>query len=92
MTPNKLIELLEKLPEEVMDRPIMDGDDSNEPGWLLVPADMFIGTGEFLVDGDLGVIPDPYADPDENLKAEAKAWGLPLRRELRATLNYSTED
>ena len=42
---------------------IMDNDDTIAP-WLLVPADICIGTGEFLTNGDVGIIPDP----DEDLK------------------------
>lgn len=41
----------------------MDNDDTIAP-WLLVPADICIGTGEFLTNGDVGIIPDP----DEDLK------------------------
>ena len=43
---------------------IMDDDDTIAPGWSLVPADICIGTGEFLTNGDVGIIPDP----DEDLK------------------------
>lgn len=42
----------------------MDDDDTIAPGWSLVPADICIGTGEFLTNGDVGIIPDP----DEDLK------------------------
>lgn len=49
MTPNQLIEQLKNLPSEVMDRPIMDDDDTIAPGWSLAPADICIGTGEFLL-------------------------------------------
>ncbi len=42
---------------------IMDDDDTIAP-WSLVPADICIGTGEFLTNGDVGIIPDP----DEDLK------------------------
>ena len=65
----------------------MDDDDTIAPGWSLVPADICIGTGEFLTNGDAGIIPDPDKDPDEDLKAEAGEWGMPLQRELRATLH-----
>ena len=68
MTPNQLIDALKRLPPEVMDRPIMDDDDTIAPGWSLAPADICIGTGEFLTNGDVGVIPDPDKDPDEDLK------------------------
>lgn len=54
--------------------------------------DICIGTGEFLTNGDVGVIPDPDRDPDEDLKAEAGEWGMPLQRELRATLHSYMED
>ena len=37
---------------------IMDDDDTIAPGWSLVPADICIGTGEFLTNGDVGIIPD----------------------------------
>lgn len=87
MTPNQLIDALKRLPPEVMDRPIMDDDDTITPGWSLVPADICIGTGEFLTNGDVGIIPDPDKDPDEDLKAEAGEWEMPLQRELRATLH-----
>lgn len=40
----------------------------------------------------VGVIPDPDRDPDEDLKAEAGEWGMPLQRELRATLHSYMED
>lgn len=30
--------------------------------------DICIGTGEFLTNGDVGIIPDPDKDPDEDLK------------------------
>lgn len=43
---------------------IMDDDDTIAPGWSLVPADICIGTGEFLTNGDVGIIPDL----DEDLK------------------------
>ena len=43
---------------------IMDDDDTIAPGWSLVPADICIGTGEFLTNGDIGIIPDL----DEDLK------------------------
>ena len=46
----------------------MDDDDTIAPGWSLVPADICIGTGEFLTNGDVGIIPDPDKDPDEDLK------------------------
>ena len=46
---------------------IMDDDDTIAP-WSLVPADICIGTGEFLTNGDVGIIPDPDKDPDEDLK------------------------
>lgn len=32
----------------------MDDDDTIAPGWSLVPADICIGTGEFLTNGDVG--------------------------------------
>lgn len=32
MTPNQLIDALKRLPPEVMDRPIMDDDDTIAPG------------------------------------------------------------
>ena len=54
--------------------------------------DICIGTGEFLTNGDVGIIPDPDKDPDEDLKAEAGEWGMPLQRELRATLHSYMED
>lgn len=92
MTPNQLIDALKRLPPEVMDRPIMDDDDTIAPGWSLAPADICIGTGEFLTNGDIGIIPDPDKDPDEDLKAEAREWGMPLDRELRATLHSYMED
>lgn len=92
MTPNQLIDALKRLPPEVMDRPIMDDDDTIAPGWSLAPADICIGTGEFLTNGDVGVIPDPDKNPDEDLKAEAGEWGMPLQRELRATLHSYMED
>lgn len=92
MTPNQLIEQLKNLPSEVMDRPIMDDDDTIAPSWSLVPADICIGTGEFLTNGDVGIIPDLDKDPDEDLKAEAGEWGMPLQRELRATLHSYMED
>lgn len=92
MTPNQLIEQLRNLPSEVMDRPIMDDDDTIAPGWSLAPADIRIETGEFLTNGDIGVIPDPDKDPDEDLKAEAEEWGMPLQRERRATLHSYMED
>ena len=85
MTPNQLIEQLRNLPSEVMDRPIMDDDDTIAPGWSLAPADIRIGTGEFLTNGDIGVIPDPDKD-------EAEEWGMPLQRERRATLHSYMED
>lgn len=71
---------------------IMDDDDTIAPGWSLAPADICIGTGEFLTNGDVGIIPDPDKDPDEDLKAEAGEWGMPLQRELRATLHSYMED
>ena len=89
MTPNQLIDALKRLPPEVLGRPIMDDDDTIAPGWSLAPADICIGTGEFLTNGD---IPDPDKDPDEDLKAEAGEWGMPLQRELRATLHSYMED
>lgn len=46
----------------------MDDDDTIAPGWSLVPADICIGTGEFLTNGDVGIISDPDKDPDEDLK------------------------
>lgn len=92
MTPNQLIDALKRLPSEAMDRPIMDDDDTIAPGWSLAPADICIGTGEFLTNGDVGVIPDPDRDPDEDLKAETGEWGMPLQRELRATLHSYMED
>jgi len=92
MTPNQLIEQLKNLPSEVMDHPIMDDDDTIAPGWSLAPADICIGTGEFLTNGDVGIIPDPNKDPDEDLKAEVREWGIPLARELRATLHSYMED
>lgn len=46
----------------------MDDDDTIAPGWSLVPADICIGTDEFLTNGDVGIIPDPDEDPDEDLK------------------------
>ena len=61
-------------------------------GWALVPADICIRTDEFLTNGDVGIIPDPDKDPDEDLKAEAGEWGMPLQRELRATLHSYMED
>lgn len=42
----------------------MDDDDAIAPGWSFVPADICIGTDEFLTNGDVGIIPDP----DEDLK------------------------
>jgi len=42
--------------------------------------------------GDVGIIPDPDKDPGEDLKAEAGEWGMPLQRELRATLHSYMED
>ena len=42
----------------------MDDDDTIAPGWSLVPADICIGTGKFLTNGDVGIIPDL----DEDLK------------------------
>lgn len=92
MTPNQLIDALKRLPPEVMDRPIMDDDDTIAPGWSLDPADICIGTGEFLTNGDIGIIPDPDKDPDEDLKVEAGEWGMPLQRGLRATLHSYMED
>lgn len=92
MTPNQLIEALKRLPAEVMDRPIMDGDDSDQPGWSLIPAVIGIDVDEFLACGDVGIIPDPDADPDEDLKAQSEGWGYALRRERRATLTSYTED
>lgn len=92
MTSNQLIDALKRLPSEVMDRPIMDDDDTIAPGWSLAPADICIGTGEFLTNGDIGVIPDLDKDSDEDLKAEAGEWGMPLQRELRATLHSYMED
>lgn len=70
----------------------MDDDDTIAPGWSLVPADICIGTGEFLTNGDAGTIPDPDKDSDEDLKDEAGEWGMPLQRELRATLHSYMED
>lgn len=70
----------------------MDDDDTIAPGWSLVPADICIGTGEFLTNGDAGIIPDPDKDPGEDLKAEAGEWGMPLQRELRAALHSYMED
>lgn len=87
-----MIEALKHLPSEVMDRPIMDDGDTILPGWSLAPADICIGTGEFLINGDIGVIPDPDKDPDENLKVEAEEWRMPLQREIRATLHSYMED
>lgn len=92
MTPNQLIDALKRLPPEVMDRPIMDDDDTIAPGWPLDPADICIGTGEFLTNSDIGIIPDPDKDPDEDLKAEAGEWGMSLQRERRATLHSYMED
>ena len=92
MTPNQLIEALKRLPPEVMDRPIMDGDDSIQPGWSLVPAEIRVKPGVLYVNGDVGVIPDPDADPEEDLKAAIEEWGYPMHPELRATLESTTED
>lgn len=39
--------------------------DGEAPGWSLVPADICIGTGEFLTNGDVGIISDPDEEPGE---------------------------
>lgn len=92
MTPNQLIEALKRLPPEVMDRPIMDGNDPDRPGWALTPAEIWVEPRVFYANGDVGIIPDPDKDPDEDLKAEAGEWGMPLQRELRAALHSYMED
>lgn len=92
MTPNQLIEALKRLPPEVMDRPIMDGNDPDRPGWALTPAEIWVEPRVFYVNGDVGVIPDPDADPEADLKAAVEEWGYPMRPELRATLKSITED
>ena len=88
MTPNQLIEALKHLPPEVMDRPIMDGDDSMEPGWSLIPAEIHIEPRVFYASGDVGVIPDP----EEDLKAAIEGWGYPMPPERRAVLMSIAED
>ena len=70
----------------------MDDDDTIAPGWSLAPADICIRTDEFLTNGDVGIIPDPDKDLGEDLKAEAGEWGMPLQRELRATLHSYVND
>lgn len=92
MTPNQLIDALKRLPAEVMDRPIMDGDETIQPGWALAPAIINVEPQVFYVNGDIGVIPDPDADPEEDLKNAVEGWGYPMRRELRATLESITKD
>lgn len=91
MTPNELIDALKRLPAEVMDRPIMDGGDPSEPGWTHTAAEPAVTTREYLANGDLGIIPDPDTDPDENLENESEENGMRLRRELRAVLALDGE-
>jgi hypothetical protein len=63
---------------------IMDDDDAIAPGWSFVPADICIGTGEFLTNGDVGIIPDPDKDLkdvtplEEYFERIRQAYGIEL--------------
>lgn len=62
----------------------MDDDDAIAPGWSFVPADICIGTGEFLTNGDVGIIPDPDKDLkdvtplEEYFERIRQAYGIEL--------------
>lgn len=90
MTIDELIERLKALPKDVRRRPLMDGKPA--VGYRLAPLSHISVEKVLAAEDESCVIPDPDRDPDEDLKAEAGEWGMPLQRELRATLHSYMED